>query len=127
MNYLISEPYLIFYLSFWLLIEYQTIGKYLTLNPFESVPSIISFPSWLKTMTLLLSNMFITYALFIGIIISSFFADHWYLPFLALLIGWIIGYILMTTKILKSIIGYKLLAIIGPLWIIGMIYFFVNI
>ena len=127
MQELLSQPYLTLYLSFWLLIELQAIGKYLSGNSFESVISVQSFPSWLKTTTLLFSNMFIVLAVFVTIIVLAFIVDTWYIPILGLLIGWFGGYILFSTKLLRGILGYRLIAIIGPAWIAGFIFFVTDV
>lgn len=127
MSVLTSEPYLIFYLSFWLLIEYQEIGKFLTMNPFQSVLSIMTFPSWLKNMTLLFSNMFLTILLFLSIVFLSILSDPWYYPIIGLFIAWSIGLGLLKIGILRMILGYRLIAVLGPLWIIGAIYFIIAV
>lgn len=128
MQTLLTTPYVIYFLSFWLLLEYQQVGKLIAGgNPFESAPALLSLPQSIKNLTILLSNMFIGYLSFIIPLIACFFADAWYLPALLLVISWIGSYILFSTSILKSIIGFRGIVFIGPLWLVGMAYFLISV
>jgi hypothetical protein len=122
-EYLTSAPALVLIASFWLVLEYQQIGIYLSMNPFESVAAVQSLPKWLKSLTLLFSNSFVVLPAILVILGMSFVSTPWYFPMMNVLIGWIVGYALLSVRLAPAILGYYVIAVAGPLWILGFAYY----
>lgn len=123
-EHLTSTPAILFYISFWILIEYQEVGKHLALtNPFEGIPTIMTMPRPLQDLTLLFSNMFIVFFGIGVILLLAFFSEPWYIPILTVFIGYAIGLILHKTTLLPSIFGHRTVAYFGFLWIAGFGYY----
>lgn len=127
-EHLTSFDFIYFVLSFWLIIEYQQIGVELAIeNPFLSISEVYSLPSWLKTITLLLSNQFIVFAAILAVLITSFFSTPWYVGLISIPIAYIFGMILFRFRIIPLIFGYYFLGIIGPLWLVGFIKYSIHL
>jgi hypothetical protein len=122
-EYFTSAPALVLIASFWLVLEYQQIGVNLSKNPFESVAAVHSLPKWLKSLTLLFSNSFVVLPAILLVLGMSFISSPWYLPIINVLVGWIVGYALLSFRLAPAILGYYIIALAGPLWILGFAYY----
>lgn len=127
-EHLTSIDFILFALSFWLIVEYQQIGVQLAnKNPFSGIPAVFGLPNWLKSMTLLLSNQFIVFTAILAVLIISFFSTPWYVGLISIPIAYIFGLILLRFRILPSILGYYFLGIIGPSWLIGFVNYSIHL
>jgi len=117
---LINPNSLLFYSSFWLLFEYEKLGKLIAIgNPFEMPTAISSLPRPIQNFTILLSNNFIVYPVIIGILVFCFFVEPWYTPLIGVITGYIVGYLLSQVNLIRTILGYLGLSLVGPLWLLG--------
>lgn len=124
MEHFISLEYSIFVLSTWLLLEYRLIGEDLAkTNPFEATLGLRELPEWMQMLILLFSNNFIFFPSIITILIISMIQLHWIEGVITFIVAFVAGSILMKLKIFAELLGFYFLAVIGPLWIVGYVYY----